>query len=193
MKEENKLRLLVYFTVAYILVFLIPSIKTKNYEIMQNMAIMAVLVLIAVLTHKYLNVSLRVWISLSLLGFLNLAGGTFFIGSVRLYDFWFIPGLFKYDNFMHFSAIFVVTIIAYDIISPKLSSSFKKNKPAFSLLLILIALGVGALNEISELVSVILFDATEQVGDYMNNAIDLVFNLLGSIAACFYLLYMKKK
>jgi hypothetical protein len=193
MEEENKLRLLVYFTLAYILVFLVPSIQTRNYEILQNIAIMAVLVLVAVLTHKYLNVSLRVWISLSLLGFLNLAGGTFFIGSVRLYDFWFIPGLFKYDNFMHFSAIFVITIIAYDIIYPRLSPSFRKNKMALSLLLILVALGIGTLNEISELGSVVLFDATEQIGDYMNNAIDLVFNLFGSATACVYLLFLKKK
>ena len=49
-------------------------------------------------------------------------------------------------------------------------------------------MGVGAGAEITELLAVVFFDASAAVGDYYNNAIDLVFNLLGSLTACGYLI-----
>ncbi len=40
-------------------------------------------------------------------------------------------------------------------------------------------MGLGAVAEIAELFAVLFFAAGEQVGGYLNNAFDLVFNLLG--------------
>ncbi len=54
-------------------------------------------------------------------------------------------------------------------------------------------MGFGAFNEIIELLAVLLFDATQQVGGYLNNALDLVFNLIGSIIACFFIIDYHKK
>lgn len=69
-----------------------------------------------------------------------------------------------------------------------------KHHPAlFSLLLILIALGIGALNEILEFGAVVFLDAQEAVGDYFNNAADLVFNLIGSVIAVIFIHPYHKK
>ena len=54
-------------------------------------------------------------------------------------------------------------------------------------------MGTGALNEVLEFGAVILFGAAKQVGDYLNNALDLVFNLTGSIIACFFIHPYHKK
>jgi flagellar biosynthesis protein FlhB len=42
-------------------------------------------------------------------------------------------------------------------------------------------LGVGLINEIVELTAVVYLNAQEGVGDYLNNAIDLVYNSIGVI------------
>ena len=50
------------------------------------------------------------------------------------------------------------------------------------LIAILGAIGLGAVNEIIEFISVLLFPGNG-VGGYVNNAIDLVFNTLGAVIA----------
>jgi uncharacterized membrane protein YjdF len=116
---------------------------------------------------------------------MNVAGGNAYIHGTRLYDLWIIEGILKYDNIMHALSIFIATFVAYNIISPHLDLKTKHHPILFSLLLILIALGIGAVNEILEFMAVILLGAQEGVGGYLNNAWDLVFNLLGSIIAVF--------
>jgi uncharacterized membrane protein YjdF len=69
----------------------------------------------------------------------------------------------------------------------------KQHPILFSLLLILIALGIGAVNEISEFAAVVFLGAQESVGDYFNNALDLVFNLFGAIVACFFIFPYHRK
>ena len=44
-------------------------------------------------------------------------------------------------------------------------------------------LGVGLINEIVELIAVVFLNAQENVGGYLNNAIDLVYNSIGVIVA----------
>ena len=115
------------------------------------------------------------------------------IYDIRLYDFWFIDNLLKYDNIIHAASLFVATFVAYNIISPHLDLKIKHHPALFSLLLILIALGIGALNEILEFGAVVFLDAQEAVGDYLKNASDLVFNLIGSVIAVFFIHPYHKK
>lgn len=56
----------------------------------------------------------------------------------------------------------------------------------------MIASGFGAFNEVLELGAVAYLNAAKQVGDYFNNAFDLLFNMLGSIIACFFLMRYHK-
>ncbi len=56
---------------------------------------------------------------------------------------------------------------------------------------ILAASGLGAVNEIIELLAVVTLD-TEGVGGYINTVIDLVANFLGAITGTLYM-YTKQK
>ena len=74
---------------------------------------------------------------------------------------------------------------AYNLLNPHLDKKIKHNKILLSLIIILIASGIGAFNEIIEFFAVVFFNAAKGVGGYFNNALDLVFNLIGAIIASF--------
>lgn len=184
MKEETELKWMFYFTIGYLLIFTANAILKQNYEFLYYSIVMAVLMMITVFYNKKLHLSAYALGGLSLVGLLHLLGGYLYIGTTRLYDFWLISGIFKYDNLVHLVGIFVVTILVYNLLQPHLEKKIRYNKFLLSILLILIALGVGAFNEILELGAVIFLNAAEGVGGYLNNALDLVFNLFGSLLAC---------
>ena len=84
----------------------------------------------------------------------------------------------KYDQVVHFFGFGVTTFVAYHLLKPYL-----KKKVNYMVLypgLVLIAMGLGALNEILEFVGVLLFPKTG-VGGYFNTSLDMIFNTLGAI------------
>jgi len=186
-------RLILIFTGAYIIFFTLAAFARKNYEFLYYAIIMSSLIVLIVLYYKKLHLTSTILVSLSVLGLMNLAGGNVYIYGTRLYDFWIIQGILKYDNIVHVLSIFVATFIAYSIVNPHLNLKIKYQPALFSLLLILIGLGIGTVNEIVEFGAVVFLGAQEAVGDYFNNALDLVFNLLGSIIAVFFIYKYHKK
>lgn len=193
MKEETKLKIMTYFLVVYAIGFIILSFMDNNIEFLFYSFIMFLLSVIVVLFHKHIRLTSSLIIGLILISVLHTLGGHFFIGSVRLYDLWLINGILRYDNLVHFIGYYVTTLIAYNLLFPYLEDRIRLNRIFLSLLLIFIASGIGAFNEIFELSAVIFLNAGQQVGDYMNNALDLLFNFFGSLTACFYLMYYYKK
>ena len=63
----------------------------------------------------------------------------------------------------------------------------------FILLLVIIGMGLGVINELVEFVAVLVFDVGKQVGDYTNNLLDLVFNTIGSIIMATFLVLTNQK
>lgn len=193
MNEETRIKIMTYFLVVYAFSFIIFSFIDNNYEFLFYSFIMFLLTVIIVLYYKQVRLTSGLIIGLILISVLHTLGGHLFFNGTRLYDIWLIKDLIRYDNLVHFIGYFTTTLIAYNLLSPYLDDKIKYNKFFLSLLLVFIAIGIGALNEIFELSAVIFLNAGSQVGDYMNNAFDLVFNLLGSITACFLLIYYYKK
>ena len=193
MKEETKLKIMSYFLAIYAVAFIILSFIDNNLEFLFYSFIMFILTVIVVLYHKHIRLTSSLIIGLILISVLHTLGGHVFIHGTRLYDFYLINGIFRYDNLVHFIGYYVTTLIAYNLLFPYLDDRIKTNTVYLSLLLIFITIGIGAVNEIFELFAVLFLNAGLRVGDYFNNALDLVFNLLGSSAACFYLMYHYKK
>ncbi|MBS3155346.1 DUF2238 domain-containing protein [Candidatus Woesearchaeota archaeon] len=193
MKEETKLKIMSYFLAIYAVAFIILSFIDNNLEFLFYSFIMFILTVIVVLYHKHIRLTSSLIIGLILISVLHTFGGHVFIHGTRLYDFYLINGIFRYDNLVHFIGYYVTTLIAYNLLFPYLDDRIKTNTVYLSLLLIFITIGIGAVNEIFELLAVLFLNAGLRVGDYFNNALDLVFNLLGSSAACFYLMYHYKK
>ena len=185
MLEKTKLRLILYFTIAYLLLFTFIALLNKNYEFLFYTFTLSVLIFVIVLYHKKMHLTLWVISGLAVLALLHILGGNVHIMGTRLYDFWLIDNFFKYDNFVHLFGGFIAAFVAYSFLKPHLDGNFKHNKILLSVLLVLVALGLGAIIEMQELIAAVYFGAAEQVGGYINNILDLVFNMFGAICACF--------
>jgi hypothetical protein len=97
---------------------------------------------------------------------------------------------FKFDNFVHLyncTITFLIVDYLYEIFIISKSKVFKVVS------CILITLGLSTFIEIIELIAVLFFDAQKEVGDYINNAFDLVYNLYGSLIGCTILVFYKNK
>lgn len=119
-------------------------------------------------------------LGLIILGFLHLAGGNFLVGGFKLYQTSILS--IPYDKIVHFVGSFIITFIVYNLVKPFLE---KKNRtkiyPAF-FIVFLISVGLGAMVEIVEFLATVIFERTI-VGNYANNALDLVANTLGALIA----------
>jgi hypothetical protein len=188
-----KTRNTIIFVSFYLILFSILALRRLNYEFFFYNIIIAIIVFILYKIHKEIHLSTGIITGLIIAGVLHILGGNVHIGATRLYDFWIINGLIRYDNLVHMFSIFVATLIAYNLISPYINYKIKKDWFYLSSLLILIALGIGVLNEIIELLAVLFLNASETVGGYMNNAMDLVFNLIGSVIASIYIWFHYEK
>jgi len=119
-------------------------------------------------------------------------GGVIFFNGVRLYDLAF--GFIKYDSIVHFLGSLTIVFVVYSLIHNYFYNPTKPDSKNLFLILVLMTAGAGTLIELIELIAVIFFNAGVGVGDYMNNAIDLLVNFLGALAgSLIVVLYRNKK
>ncbi len=193
MKEWTKLNIILIFTVIYLTFFAAFSFAKKNYEFLYSVITIFALLLLILFTYKKIHFKKYILISLSIFGLMHILGEDVFLFGSRLYDFWIIPNIFRYDNLVHAFGSFIVTLIVYSLLHLHLDSRTNHKKFFLCLILVSITMGIGTFNELRELAGVLFFNSQERVGDYMNNALDLFFNFMGSVLACFFILKYRKK
>jgi len=182
------------FTIAYVIGFGIYYLMIQNYEFLAYAATLVILIFFISYLHLKFNFSTMVLFGASIWGLLHMAGGSLYINGVKLYGlvfFTLIPESFagtailRYDQVIHFYCYLVVTILLFYIFRVYINNE-KMNKFSVSFLLILMGIGVGAINEIIEF-GLVLFLEKTGVGDYFNTLWDVIFNTLGAITAVLYL------
>ena len=178
---KNRNYLILIFTVGYFITFLVNAFIQGNLEFIYYIFLLSGLIFVIVILNRVLHLAFFIIFNLSLMGFFHLLGGNLYLGATRLYDYYFIAGFLKYDNFVHVYGTFIATIILYNLISPIVADHIRKNYLLLAIGLVLMAIGIGALNELVEFLAVLFFNAAEQVGGYFNNSLDLLFNTLGAI------------
>ena len=188
MDNNRALNVVLMFTGAYLLFFAIITFLRKNYEFLYYGGIVFIIFLLLVIYHKRLQLSFSNLLGLSIIQLIHMLGGNIYIHEVRLYDIWIIQNFFRYDNLVHFVATFILAIVIYDMIKHYLHEKMHYNKIVLFLFIVLIVSGIGAVNEVMELGAVVWFNAAQRVGDYFNNALDLLFNLLGASFGAIYIL-----
>ena len=180
---KKKNYLILFFTVAYLAAFTVNAFFGANFEFLYYTVLMVGLISLIIVLNKRLHLAFFILVNLSLLGFLHLLGGNFYLYGIRLYDFYVIPYILRYDNVIHTYATFIATLTLYSLIGNYIDERLRSRYFLFAFGLVLMALGMGAINELLELFAVLVFGVTEKVGDYFNNAFDLFFNTVGAIAA----------
>jgi uncharacterized membrane protein YjdF len=179
MNQKQEFKIIIFFLLLFLVLSTAYAALVKNTEFLLSLGLIMILIITLAVYHKKLQLSNHILIALSILIILHVAGGNLYFSGVRLYDIQFF-NFIRYDNIMHSFGAFIFTLLAYNSIRPNLNKSIKKKPWHLAILLILITLGLGAVNEILELFAVLFFNAAGGVGDYLNNAWDLVFNTIGA-------------
>lgn len=119
---------------------------------------------------------------------LHIAGGTVPIANGEvLYSQILIPlvgapyHILKFDQLVHAFCYFMFAQLVYALLRATLQTAMPRW--GFLLLVWFATMGIGALNELIEFTATVIVPETN-VGDYINNALDLVFNGLGAAIAC---------
>ena len=178
----------VLFNLAYIIPFTIYYLSIKNYEFLWYVVVLVGFALLIGLTLRKTNFDYLALGGLSLWGLLHMTGGGLIVGENVLYAFevWKIANVgdtyfIKFDQFVHAFGFGVSTIVAYQLLKPRIK---KMNLSLLYGLCVFIAMGAGALNEVVEFIAVVVAPATG-VGGYFNTGLDLVSNMIGSFIALF--------
>ena len=180
---DKKNYIIFAFTVVYLFAFTVNAVIFSNFEFLYYTVLMVGLIYAVMYINKFLHLGFFILFNLSILGFLHLLGGNLYLGTIRLYDFYFVSGVIRYDNIIHTFATFIATIALYSLLVNFIDERVKSRYPFFAIILVLMAIGLGTINELVELAAVLFFDAAEKVGGYFNNALDLLFNTIGATLA----------
>lgn len=114
--------------------------------------------------------------AVSLVGLGNMVGGVFLVAGVPLYTADLVGNL-RYDKVFHAAAGGAMVIIAWEAMKGWAGRDYHEG--GMLLMTWLVVMGGGAVVEIAEFVGSSMSDVS--VGDYANNAFDLVANATGAI------------
>ncbi len=173
---------LALFTLLYLVVFLGISLVQRNSEFFFYTIVLIVMLFVVIIVSPRVRLEKWIMVFASLFILLHLSSGHIYICTTKLYDVYLISD-FRMDNLVHLLGGFLSTFLAYNLLEPFIQYRVRNNPLTFSLIVVLLALGMGSINEILEFIGVIFFDAADAVGGYVNNAKDQVFNLFGTALA----------
>lgn len=180
---STSVKQLLAFNVGYLAIFSGLAFAAGNREFFIYILVVLFFVVLLLKKHRALGLSNGVLWGLSIWGLLHMAGGNLMVAGDVLYNYE-ILDILRYDKPVHTYGFAVTTIVGWQLLKPYLKTSF--NKTTIAVLLVMIATGVGALNEVIEFLAVVTVPETN-VGGYRNTALDLVFNLVGAILAVVWL------
>lgn len=167
--------------------FFIYYMLNFNLEFLIYIIVIVGVTFLVYFSHKKLNYSMGVLWALVLWGLMHMAGGSVPVGDGVLYGWIIVPisenyPILKFDQFVHAFGFGACVFVMRDVLKPDLKKTSVTHRFGMGLVLVMGAMGFGALNEVIEF-SATVIDPDNGVGGYVNNALDLVFNLIGALIA----------
>lgn len=158
----------------------------RNYEFLLYVGVIIFFLVVIALTNDRVRYPLPILWGLVGWAVLHMCGGGIPVGDGVLYGVMLVPlsdklPIFRYDQFVHIVGFGVATLLMDHLLRPLLRPDLKR-WTAFSIVVTMAGLGVGALNEIIEFAATVLVPETG-VGGYTNTALDLVADLVGAVLA----------
>lgn len=126
--------------------------------------------------HRFVHFSASIWWGISLVALVNLIGGVVLLDGSPVY----ITASFgplPFDKLFHAVAALVFFFVAWHTM--KFWGGDSYHRGGLLVLTFLVVMGGGAVVEIAELIGTATSNVS--VGDYGNNALDLVANAIGAI------------
>ena len=194
MIQQRKADIVIGITILYLVGFGALSFFRGRNEPLYYIIIMMIFAIFIARYHRRIDLPFHIITGLALLAWLIPLGGNIFIKDTRLFDSWLVVNLFKYDNLVHIVFGFVAVLITYNFLGPHFSAKLKSRRAILYIVLIIFAAGLGTIIEMVELIAVLALKAQNGVGNYLNNAFDLVFNFVGGgIGTLIVAMYHKEK
>lgn len=183
-KEFKKTeKLVIGFTIFYVIFFTYFSFLQRNIEFIYYSFLIMVLLNVGIYIHQKVQLPEFIVVGLSLFALMHILGGNVSVEEGRLYDAVFLFDLMRYDNIVHLAGSALGTLVLNEMFSFIVQKNQRIVLPLYYFSLFLMSLGIGVINETIELFSVVFLKAQNQVGDYINNAVDLVYNAVGALVA----------
>jgi len=159
------------------------AVTSGGKEFLFYIAVVALIMVGVFLIHRRVNLSHASLWALFAWAVLHMLGGMWVLPSTGdvLYNFWLIPCFLKYDQLIHAYGFGITAWVAWQALCSIARPEFHGSAGLLSAAA-LAAMGLGALNEVIEFTATKLVEKTN-VGDYDNNAWDLVFNMTGAVLA----------
>lgn len=154
---------------------------TGGYEFLFYIAVVAAIMLVVWVVHRRVGLSRASLWALLAWATLHMAGGMLPLPAPTgvLYNLWLIPRVLKYDQLVHAYGFGVTAWVAWQVLGAVIDPAARRSRIVLAASA-LSAMGLGALNEEIEFLATMLVEKTN-VGDYRNNAWDLVFNMTGAV------------
>lgn len=175
------------FTLAYSAIFAALIWWRGNTEFLVYAGTMAVLIVLVGVTRVSAAYPVSMLWALTLWGLAHMAGGNLIVGGDVLYNLtlWHIAGtgewtILKYDQAVHAWGFGVTAWLLWHLLVTAHPGT--RGSRIAMVYPVIGAMGLGALNEMIEFTAVALTPDTN-VGGYVNNALDLVFNAAGAVIA----------
>ena len=189
----------IFWTNIFMLVvFIFIFISRENSEFLIYVGVLIFFMILVLATNRKLKYTNGLLWGLSIWAFAHMAGGGIMIGDKTLYGTMLIPivgepyNILKYDQLVHAYGFGFSTFAIWHLLKPMLKTKMRRRWISLSIVLVMAATGLGALNEVIEFVATVVTPETG-VGGYENTALDLVANLIGAIIAMLIILKIEKK
>jgi hypothetical protein len=181
------MRSVIVFTVVYTVALLVYGLSVASPLTMLYTGINIGLFVLFGILHIWARWPLNALWAVSLVGLGNMLGGVLLIGGEPLYtaD---LVGTLRYDKVFHAVAGGAMVVIAWEAL--KRWSGGIHHLGGQLLLTWLVVMGGGAVVEIAELIGSSMSDVS--VGDYANNALDLVANATGAAVGIVLVWWMER-
>ena len=173
------------FAVGYLVAFSVVGLAIGSDVIVPYVVLVSGLTLLVCHLERRFSLGTGVLWGLALWGCVHLAGGVIPLGGDRtLYNAVLGVDLLRFDRLVHAFGFGFATLACGKVLRHWLPAGRLGLAPA--VMIVLAGLGVGALNEIVEFFATLVLPDTN-VGGYVNTGWDLVFDLLGGVAATLWL------
>ena len=178
------------FNLIYVPVFTVIALRNLNFEFILYVGVILVVGAWVVVKQRSIQFPPAVLWGLSVWGLLHMAGGNLRVGEDVLYGLQLIPIVLRYDQLVHAFGFGTATLLCCHLLHRYLKHPVE-GWGTLSFLIVMMGCGLGAMNEIVEFIAVKSFENTN-VGGYDNTLWDLIFNLVGAVAATTYLAWTRK-
>ncbi len=189
-EDKSIIRWIPLFVIFLLVVLSFINYYQHNFEFLAYNCLSIILFVVLYMYQKKIRLPNTIILFLFIMILFNILGGNTKIDGVSLWEF--KVGPIRYDNFVHTFDSFLLVFIAYNFIAPHIDGMIRRRHIFLVLLLILITIGLGSLWELVELAGVVFIKNTT-VGDYMNNALDLLCNLIGAIIGSVSIIIHRRK